>query len=335
MKKGKVRTFRSRLREDLKDPELQLQLHKYLYGIDSLQGNFQSALTHLQHITQIESDLNISESEKKLEELENLFSLAKKENTQKEGVIKRSRSLIICLIAGLLVLILITILIIQQVLLRSQRKVAELTQENLRSQMNPHFIFNILNSIHAYILNNDTKASSEYLLKFSHLLRLTLDNSRNKLATIQDELHALRLYLELEAMRLDNKLEYNIIVDEEIDTLMFKIPPLLLQPYVENSILHGLTKKEGKGRIEIRMDYIRNGIHCSITDNGIGRRKAESMKGEKEIKRKSHGSAITESRLKLLNTIYGRKIGVRYTDMVDEKNNCLGTKVEFNLPILN
>ena len=185
------------------------------------------------------------------------------------------------------------------------------------------------------MLSKDTKSSSKYLLKFSQLLRLTLDNSRSKLATVNDEINALKLYLELESMRFDNQLEYEIIVDEEIDPLMFKIPTLLLQPYVENSILHGLQGMEEKGKIEIRMDYKNNGIHCSIKDNGIGRIKAEALKREKGMKYKSHGSDITETRLKLMNKIYGRKFGVIYTELLDKDENCKGTKVEFDLPILN
>jgi tetratricopeptide (TPR) repeat protein len=321
--------------KELNDLELQLQLHDYIYYIDSVRGDYQNALFHLQQHSEIQSSFNISDSDKKLKELESLYSLAKTENELKEGIIRKNRSLILCLTAGLVLVVLLTVLIVQQILLRSQRKIAELTQENLRSQMNPHFIFNILNSIHTFILNNDTKSSSNYLMKFSHLLRLTLDNSINKLAPINDELKALKLYLELEAMRFENKLEYEIIVDEEIDPLMFKIPTLLLQPYVENSIVHGLQNKEGKGKIEIRLDYQKHGIHCSITDNGIGRKRSEELQHEKGTKHKSHGSKIAETRLRLLNKIYGRKIGVSYSDILDENSKCMGTKVEFNLPILN
>ncbi len=323
------------LAENMGDLELQLQLHDYLFYIDSTQGNFATALSHLQQYNTLKSKFDISDSENKLQELENLYHLAKEDNKLKENTIRKSKSLINCLIAGLIIIVLLTILLIQQVVLRSHKKIAELSQENLRSQMNPHFIFNILNSIHSFILNNDSKSSSNYLLKFSHLLRLTLDNSSSRLASVNDELEALKLYLELEAMRFNNQLEYEIIVDDEIDPLMFKIPPLLLQPYVENSVLHGLQNKKGKGKIEIRLDYENNGIHCSITDNGIGRKKAEDLKKENGIKRKSYGTRITETRLQLLNTIYGRKYSVRYTDLKDENENAKGTRVEFNLPVLN
>lgn len=324
-----------KLAENLSDLELQMQLYDYLYYIDSVQENFETALIHLQQYNKLKLKFDISDSEKDLKELESLFKLVKNENKLKENIIHKNRSLIFCLIIGLIVIVLLTVLFIQQIILSSQRKIAELAQENLRSQMNPHFIFNILNSIHSFILSSDTNSSSIYLLKFSHLLRLTLDNSMSKLVPIYDELDALKLYLELESMRFNNQLEYEIIVDEEIDPLMFKIPTLLLQPYVENSIVHGLQSRNGKGKIEIRLDYENNGIHCSITDNGIGMKKAENLKREKGITHKSHGSKMTETRLKLLNTLYGRKFGVKYTELLDENDNCKGTKVEFNLPILN
>ena len=322
------------LANNLGDLELQVQLHDYLFFIDSIQGNFASALVHQQKYNQIKSRFSISESEKKLSELEGLFSLVKVENEIKEQIIQRNKSLILCLIAGIVVLVLLALVVIQQVLIRSQRRITELSQENLRSQINPHFIFNILNSIHSFLLRNDAQSSSNYLLKFSKLLRLTLDNSRCKLTSIQDELESLKIYLELESLRLKNQLEYEIIIDEEIDPVMFKIPPLLLQPFVENSIIHGLQNKEGAGKIEIRLDYTGKGIHCSITDNGIGRHRSESISKERE-KHISYGSTITETRLQLLNSLYGRKIGVKYTDMTDEKDNSLGTRVEFNLPLLN
>lgn len=323
------------LARKLHDQELELQLHNYLFYIDSTQGNYSSALAHLQGSNTIQKSLSLSGSDSKLKELETILDLSKQENQIQEKTIAKNHKIIFILVISILLLILLTILIIQQILLRSQRKIAELTQDNLRSQMNPHFIFNILNSIHSYILNNDTKSSSNYLIKFSNLLRQTLDNSVNKLVSIEDELNALRLYLELESMRFDNKLEYNIFIDDEIDPIMFKIPTLLLQPYVENSILHGLQQSNGIGKIGISLNYNNNSILCTITDNGIGREKAEILKSQKGIKRKSYGSAITETRLKLLNSIYGKKIGVKYSDILDENNNCLGTRVEFNLPIMN
>lgn len=319
----------------LNSNELKLQIYDYLYYIDSVQGNFQSALLNYQTLQSLKSNENTDRQRKKIHELENLIQSSKTEITRQEGIIRKNRSAIVLLGGCLLFALFISITIIQRIKLRNQLKIAELSQENLRSQMNPHFIFNILNSIHGFILNNNKEASSEYLLKFAGLLRLTLDNSQSKIVTIDNELRALRLYLELEALRLNNKLEYRIEVDEEIDPYMFKIPTLLLQPYVENSIIHGIQKKNGKGKIDIKLNYIADSIQCIIADNGVGRIHAGKLNSKNRKNHKSHGSKLTETRIELLNSIYGKKIGVKTTDLVDKENNPLGTKVEFNLPILN
>lgn len=323
------------LAQQINDQELELQLYDYLYYIDSIQGNFQAALRHFQESSVLKANLTLSETDSKLKDLEKLLNLSMEENRIKENTIKKNHTIIFSLVIVILLIVFITIAIIQHLSLRSQRKIADLTQENLRSQMNPHFIFNVLNSIHTFMLHNDLASSSNYLIKFSHLLRQTLDNSINKLVPIQDEVKALELYLELESMRMENKLEYKINIDDEIDPIMFKIPTLLLQPYIENSVIHGLQNLKGTGKIEINLNYSDNNILCSITDNGIGRKKAEEIKVRNGIKRKSHGTKITETRIQLLNKIYGKKIGIQYHDILDEDKVCKGTCVEFNLPILN
>ena len=131
------------------------------------------------------------------------------------------------------------------------RKISELTQANLRQQMNPHFIFNTLNSIQYYMYQHDKLATNTYLTKFSSLMRKVLENSNHTSIPLRDELDALHLYLELESLRFKDRFDYNIIVDEEIDTLLFKIPTMLIQPYVENSICHGLMPKADKGFVKI------------------------------------------------------------------------------------
>jgi tetratricopeptide (TPR) repeat protein len=320
--------------QQIHDLDLEIQIHEYLYFIDSVQGNFQSALSHFQTANVLKSNFSLSESDSKLEELEKLLDLSKEENRMKEGTIKKSRKIIFALLFLLLLFVFIAIVIVQHLSLKSQKKIAQLTQDNLRSQMNPHFIFNILNSIHSFMLKNDMDSSSKYLIKFSNLLRLTLDNSVSKIVSIQDEIKTLELYLELESMRMNNNLEYNINIDEEIDPIMFKIPTLLLQPYIENSVIHGFQNMDAKGRIEINLNYNDKNILCSIKDNGIGRKKAEEIKKENGIVRKSHGTKITETRIMLLNKIYGKKIGAHTFDIFDDNMVCAGTCVEFNLPIL-
>ena len=158
------------------------------------------------------------------------------------------------------------------------RKIAEMTQANLRQQMNPHFIFNTLNSIQYYMYQHDKLATNNYLTKFSSLMRKVLENSQHTSIPLRDELDALKLYLELEMIRFKDKFDYEITVDEEIDTLLYKVPAMLIQPYVENSISHGLMPSDSKGLVKINLKLENSHISCIIEDNGIGRDAAQEKK---------------------------------------------------------
>jgi tetratricopeptide (TPR) repeat protein len=213
------------------------------------------------------------------------------------------------------------------------RKIAEITQANLRQQMNPHFIFNTLNSIQYYMYQHDKIATNNYLTKFSSLMRKILENSRHTAVPIRDELDALQLYLELETLRFKDKFTYTIHIDEEIDTLLYKIPTMLIQPYVENAICHGLINREGNGRLTIEMELKGNFIVCTIEDNGIGREAAMEIKKAKNTNHNSLGTMITESRLTLANELYGHGMKVIYTDLT-EKGRPAGTRVDLQIPVM-
>ncbi len=239
-----------------------------------------------------------------------------------------------------LVLIIGSLVFYQNKLLSKQRlaamnhKVSELTQRNLRQQMNPHFIFNTLNSIQYYVFQNDRIASNNYMSKFAKLIRMTLENSRHMSIPIKDELEALKLYLELESLRFKGKFDWKITVDEEIDTLLYRIPTMLIQPFVENSIVHGLMHKESRGLVDIDLKLDENQIYCIIEDNGIGREKAMKIKEEKSKSHNSLGTTITESRLTLVNSLYGSNMKVKYTDLKDSNDKPSGTRVEIIIPVV-
>jgi hypothetical protein len=213
-------------------------------------------------------------------------------------------------------------------------RISELNQKNLRTQMNPHFIFNTLNSIQYYVFQNDRIASNNYMTKFAKLIRKTLENSEQPAIPIQEEIDALELYLELESLRFKQKFEWNIEIDEEIDTYMYKIPTMLIQPFVENAIGHGLMHKDGKGYINIDLKLGDACINCSIEDNGVGREKAMEIKNGKKENHRSLGTSITESRLRLVNSLYGKNMKVNYTDLKNEEGKASGTKVEICIPII-
>lgn len=240
-----------------------------------------------------------------------------------------------------LLIVIIAIMFIRTNRLRSRErleamnhKVSDLTQKNLRSQMNPHFIFNTLNSIQYYVFQNDKMASNDYMTKFAKLIRKTLENSESPAIPIKEEINALELYLELESLRFKQKFDWAIDIDDEIDTYMYKIPTMLIQPFVENAIGHGLMHKKGKGNLQVTLKLEEDSILCTIEDNGIGRAKAMEIKNNKKENHRSLGTSITESRLRLVNSLYGKNMKVEYTDLKDEKGEASGTRVEISIPII-
>ena len=223
---------------------------------------------------------------------------------------------------------------IKQVQTDFERKIAETEMTALRAQMNPHFIFNCLNSIKLYTLENDSQTASEYLTIFSQLIRLVLENSQSEKVTLEKELETLRLYIELEAMRFKNKVHYEINVDPTIDQQFINIPPLLLQPYVENAIWHGLMHKKEGGIIYINIaqpsEFL---LHIEIIDNGIGRELAATYKSKSATRQKSFGIKMTSERIDIINQLYETEAEVKIIDLKDAMNSATGTKVTIQIPI--
>ena len=208
------------------------------------------------------------------------------------------------------------------------KQLAETKMLALRSQMNPHFIFNSLNSINHFILSNDTDNASNYLTKFSRLIRLILDNSRTECGYLDNEIKALELYIQLEAVRFENAFSYEIFVNENVSVATILIPPLIIQPYVENAIWHGLLHKQtGEGKLQINIWMKDETLQIKITDNGVGREKATALKSNKTLLHKSHGMKITSERLEVINNLYKVNASVEITDLKDDQNQANGTSV--------
>lgn len=203
-------------------------------------------------------------------------------------------------------------------------------QQALRLQMNPHFIFNTLHSIQCYILENNIDSSIKYISKFADLMRTILQNSREQFISLEKELDALRLYIELEVLRFNNNINFEIAVDPDINLINLKIPALLLQPYVENAIRHGLSHKENNRNLLIRISQKNSHVLCSIEDNGIGRERAGQLNHLNKFN-DSSGTQITSSRIKLFNHLYKKDMGVEIIDLTDEKGKPNGTKIEIEL----
>ncbi|MBW6497619.1 MAG: histidine kinase [Bacteroidales bacterium] len=215
-----------------------------------------------------------------------------------------------------------------------EKKIAEVEMQSLRAQMNPHFIFNSLNSINTFILKNKTEAASDYLNKFARLIRAVLNNAKHKLVCLEDELDALKIYLELEQLRFDNRFDFSIKTDKFLDTNRVYVPPLLLQPYVENAVWHGLLHKETRGKIEVSAQ--KNGQHIifKIQDNGVGRKKAAEFKSQFTPENKSVGMSITADRIAIIKSLYSSDAKISITDLHDHHHQPAGTKITIMLPLI-
>ncbi|HEY1167217.1 MAG TPA: histidine kinase [Chitinophaga sp.] len=209
-------------------------------------------------------------------------------------------------------------------------KLNELENSALRTQMNPHFIFNSLNTINAFINSNNRAQANQYMSKFSKLIRLILDHSRQKKITLRDELEVAMLYIQLEQIRFEHRFQFDILVNGT-DPDITEVPPLIIQPFIENAILHGLLpqKQEGKLKVEIIKDD--SCIQCIIEDNGIGRAAARQIKETSGHKRRSHGMEITIKRITLFNKENGLSADIRIIDLENENGQAAGTRVEIPL----
>ncbi|RYU97328.1 histidine kinase [Emticicia agri] len=215
-----------------------------------------------------------------------------------------------------------------------QQRIAQTEIAALRAQMNPHFIFNCLNSIQYYVANNDLDAASDYLTKFSRLIRLVLENSRSEKVTLSNELETLRFYIEMEAMRFGKKLNYEIRIDEDIEPDILQIPPLLIQPFVENAVWHGLMHKPQGGTVSIAIKQPQaETLQILITDDGIGRKKAVEFKSKSATNRKSFGLKVTTERIELINGLYQTNTKVQMIDLTDAQGQASGTQVIVEIPI--
>lgn len=213
-----------------------------------------------------------------------------------------------------------------------KKKLAQANAKALRAQMNPHFIFNSLNSINSFIIDQEHLAASEYLLKFSRLIRLIMENSNNETIPIEKELEALKLYTDLESARFDNKFKCEYYINNCVNIQNIKIPPMLLQPFVENAIWHGFMHKKTAGTIKLIIKY--SGpklLKISIIDDGIGRDKAAEL-NSKSGTHKSFGIDITSHRIEMMNKLFSTSTQMNIIDMKDNEGNASGTRVDLIIP---
>ena len=267
-------------------------------------------------------------------------ALQKKEHEKRELVFnessKRHQQQIFFIILFILLVFGIIFLIYNRLQLKKtltlQKELAEYEQKALHLQMNPHFVFNCLGSISSFIVQNGTDSAIRYLSKFSKLMRLTLEYSKESLIPIDHEIESLQNYLELEQLRFNQKFDFTISKGKDIEDDM-ALPPLLLQPFVENAIIHGLIPKNEKGNIAIDFSIEKENLICTIEDNGIGFDKSKEIKESLVSVHKSMALDITKKRLEMMEASTSRKANVEIVELKNANQQILGTKVILILPI--
>lgn len=269
-------------------------VYEILYKAYELLGKYKESLAALKKYNQLNADMIGLEAKKHAEEMESKFQSKLKE---REKEILRLQSI-------------------------------EMEQKALRVQLNPHFFFNSLNSINKFIVENDAENASLFLFKFSSLMRKTLENSEESFITIEEEVKFLNDYLSLEQLRFNDSFEFRIIIDEELEDDFVKIPTMMLQPYIENSIKHGVNGFEN-GRIEVRFQLVEDeAVLCIIEDNGAG-------VSESKSNHKSMGTSILENRIKILKEQYKLDFDVKRIDLKSDSDTSSGTRIELLIPNLD
>lgn len=320
---------------------------------------FERALEYHQLYTAMKDSLLNAENTRQLNELQTKYETAEKdkritllarEKEIQQAEAERQAGLKKIFITGLVLVCLLSLLLIyvfrqrlrhQRILAAKdqevkaanfQRQVSELEIKALRAQINPHFLFNCMNSINRMILEGETDNASLYLTKFSRLVRMILENTEHSRVSLENELAMLESYIQLESLRFKGRIHYTIDMDDNIEPESTYLPSMVLQPFVENAIWHGLMHKDTPGHITISLREEDDRLHCRIEDNGVGREKARALKERSILKQHSMGMKITEERLRLLSKDRLEEL-IRISDLRDAMNQSLGTRVDITVPI--
>ncbi|WP_028890526.1 tetratricopeptide repeat protein [Tenacibaculum sp. 47A_GOM-205m] len=302
----------------------------YVTLVDTLYSRKEQEIQQVKRFSKriLDNQNRIASLEKDKELADSKISLAYKDQQLIQESNKRQQWVIYSLIAGFFLMILLVYFMFRT---NRQQKLANnlLALKSMRSQMNPHFIFNALNSVNSFIAVSDERSANRYLSEFSTLMRAVLENSDEDFIPLTKEIELLELYVKLEHNRFKDKFDYSIDIDKSIPLDEYSIPPMLLQPYIENAIWHGLRYKEEKGKLNISMAKKDNdAIRILIEDDGVGREKSIEMKTKNQLKQKSKGMSTIKKRVAILNDMYQDRITVAVSNAFE---NGSGTKVELIL----
>jgi len=305
-------------------------------------GEYENALKYHMLMRQAEDSI-FTEANRRLtdviltnaenESIAQQIEILEKEKELQEGRAQRSSQLLIGSGVLIVLIILIAILFIRLKRFRIEREKTNLQQKLLRSQMNPHFIFNSLTSIQGFITEKDPRTASRYLSRFAKLIRNILDSSVEEFIPLAEEIVTIENYLELQKVRYEDKFDYTIEVDKSIDTETMTIPPMLAQPFIENSIEHGFKHKKDKGALKIHFGLKNNILEIEVEDDGVGRAKGKEIIIEQNQKHKSLATSLTQERIRTLNKKLTRKVSLIIQDLKDDKEKPRGTRVVIEIPI--
>lgn len=270
---------------------------------------------------------HLIKKQSEIEEQRNIISIGQ----QQEQTILQRQKLVIYGLIIIIIIVMVTSYFIYKNAQASKRANQLLALKSLRSQMNPHFIFNALNSVNQFISQNDERAANKFLSEFSRLMRLVMENSQEDFISLQKEEEIISLYVKLEHYRFRDKFDFEITGLDKLEKETIEIPPMLIQPYIENAVWHGLRYKETKGNLTINFKRNDNGIQVVITDDGIGRKQSINLKTENQKQHNSTGLSNIQNRIAILNTIYKTHYQVKIEDISENT----GTRVTISLPIHN
>jgi tetratricopeptide (TPR) repeat protein len=312
-----------------------LKCLRFLYEINFSLGNYQEAYNWNDSLRVYSDYLHDEDLLSTMEELETKYQTEKKEQEIElltaENQIKQQQVLVFVALSIVALLILaVAVLLSYKKRRQQQLQQLSLRQQLLRSQMNPHFLFNALGSIQNFMYKNETKKAAGYLGNFARLTRSILEHSAEEFVSLYDEIEMLRNYIELEKMRLSGKFDYEIEIDENIETEFVNVPPMLLQPFVENAIKHGFKKMESGGFLSLKFKEKEDVIYVEMLDNGVG---IEMASKQKSGTHRSMSMQIFDERRKVLARKTKRNIECKITDLSNEVPAGQGTKVEVQIPI--
>jgi len=344
------------LAQELQSKDLLHGFYQALSDVSSANHDYKNAYNFSKLSHQWKDSIFNEETAKQMSELQTKYETEKKtrqiafleQETQRQSTIKKA------FIGGFILMTLLAVSIIYTINQRFKnqkqlvakdneikeanfkKQLSELELKALRAQINPHFLYNCMNSINRMILENENESASQYLAKFSKLVRLILENSEKPTVSLRNELTMLEAYIKLEGLRFKGRIDYTISVDENLDPDAIFLPSMVLQPFVENAIWHGLmNRKNGsKGLLKIAVKEENEILNLTIEDNGIGREAARELREKSVLKTESMGIKITEERLKLIAQKNRGKL-IRIVDLKNQLNEALGTRVEITVPLYN